>query len=205
MFNMIGIGERAGSGVPDIYAVWEAQGWKAPEAKTGRKTGGIRNNNRRYLSASALFSLLFPRYALFIKELTGKGRIHCVSVCCRRSAGRGIFHPAGGPLCAGDPGRAGKSREAAGRNRIAGAESQITGPFDRQNRTNRDKKRFLEGVFCFFPVCVTKFLEVYEHISYTEAREKVRTSGRKPRNMKNPQGREHNRRKREGARKKKNK
>lgn len=30
MFNMIGIGERAGSGVPDIYAVWEAQGWIAP-------------------------------------------------------------------------------------------------------------------------------------------------------------------------------
>ena len=23
MFNMIGIGERAGSGVPDIFAVWE--------------------------------------------------------------------------------------------------------------------------------------------------------------------------------------
>ena len=33
MFNMIGIGERAGSGVPDIYAVWEAQGWKAPEVE----------------------------------------------------------------------------------------------------------------------------------------------------------------------------
>lgn len=30
MFNMIGIGERAGSGVPDIYAVWDVQGWIAP-------------------------------------------------------------------------------------------------------------------------------------------------------------------------------
>lgn len=30
MFNMIGIGERAGSGVPDIYAVWESQGWITP-------------------------------------------------------------------------------------------------------------------------------------------------------------------------------
>ena len=30
MFNMIGIGERAGSGVPDIYAVWESQGWESP-------------------------------------------------------------------------------------------------------------------------------------------------------------------------------
>lgn len=31
MLNLIGIGERAGSGVPDIYSVWENQGWIAPE------------------------------------------------------------------------------------------------------------------------------------------------------------------------------
>ena len=31
MFNMIGIGERARSGVPDIFSVWEQQGWKEPE------------------------------------------------------------------------------------------------------------------------------------------------------------------------------
>lgn len=31
MLNLIGIGERAGSGVPDIYSVWEQQGWKQPE------------------------------------------------------------------------------------------------------------------------------------------------------------------------------
>lgn len=31
MFNMIGIGERAGSGVPDIYSVWESQGWIEPQ------------------------------------------------------------------------------------------------------------------------------------------------------------------------------
>ncbi len=31
MFNLIGIGERAGSGVPDIYSVWEQQGWNQPE------------------------------------------------------------------------------------------------------------------------------------------------------------------------------
>lgn len=30
MFNMIGIGERAGSGVPDIFAVWKSQGWEPP-------------------------------------------------------------------------------------------------------------------------------------------------------------------------------
>ena len=31
MFNLIGIGERAGSGVPDIYAIWENQGWIEPQ------------------------------------------------------------------------------------------------------------------------------------------------------------------------------
>lgn len=30
MFNMIGIGERTGSGVPDIFSVWEQEGWKEP-------------------------------------------------------------------------------------------------------------------------------------------------------------------------------
>ena len=30
MFNLINIGERAGSGVPDIFRVWEEQGWKEP-------------------------------------------------------------------------------------------------------------------------------------------------------------------------------
>ena len=31
MFNLIGIGERAGSGVPDIYSVWNDQNWREPE------------------------------------------------------------------------------------------------------------------------------------------------------------------------------
>ena len=30
MFNLINIGERAGSGVPNIFQVWEAQGWTEP-------------------------------------------------------------------------------------------------------------------------------------------------------------------------------
>lgn len=29
--KLIGIGERAGSGVPDIYSVWNQQGWEPPE------------------------------------------------------------------------------------------------------------------------------------------------------------------------------
>ena len=31
MFNLIGIGERAGSGVPDIFSIWENERWKEPE------------------------------------------------------------------------------------------------------------------------------------------------------------------------------
>ena len=31
LFNMIGIGERAGSGVPDIFEVWKEEGWIQPE------------------------------------------------------------------------------------------------------------------------------------------------------------------------------
>lgn len=33
MFNLINIGERAGSGVPNIFNVWEDEGWKEPEIK----------------------------------------------------------------------------------------------------------------------------------------------------------------------------
>ncbi|EXM41015.1 hypothetical protein RASY3_02725, partial [Ruminococcus albus SY3] len=30
MFNLIDIGERAGSGIPNIYRVWDRQGWEPP-------------------------------------------------------------------------------------------------------------------------------------------------------------------------------
>jgi predicted HTH transcriptional regulator len=30
LFNLLGLGERAGSGIPNIYAVWKSQGWEAP-------------------------------------------------------------------------------------------------------------------------------------------------------------------------------
>ena len=30
MFNLIDIGERAGSGIPNIYRIWDKQGWEAP-------------------------------------------------------------------------------------------------------------------------------------------------------------------------------
>ena len=31
MFNLLGIGERAGSGIPEIFEVWRNEGWKEPE------------------------------------------------------------------------------------------------------------------------------------------------------------------------------
>ncbi len=33
MFNLISIGEHAGSGVPDIYSVWQAEGWEDPQVE----------------------------------------------------------------------------------------------------------------------------------------------------------------------------
>ncbi len=33
MFNLINIGERAGSGIPNIYMVWNKQGWQLPTIK----------------------------------------------------------------------------------------------------------------------------------------------------------------------------
>ena len=32
MFNLIDIGERAGSGIPNIFRVWREPGWPAPES-----------------------------------------------------------------------------------------------------------------------------------------------------------------------------
>jgi predicted HTH transcriptional regulator len=33
MFNIIGIGECAGSGISDIYQVWEDEGWVTPKVE----------------------------------------------------------------------------------------------------------------------------------------------------------------------------
>ena len=30
MFNLIDIGKRAGSGIPNIYRIWDKQGWEPP-------------------------------------------------------------------------------------------------------------------------------------------------------------------------------
>jgi len=31
MFNLVNVGERAGSGIPNIYAVWKNEGWDEPQ------------------------------------------------------------------------------------------------------------------------------------------------------------------------------
>ena len=31
MFNLLDIGERAGSGIPNIYNVWKTQNWESPQ------------------------------------------------------------------------------------------------------------------------------------------------------------------------------
>ena len=60
MFNLIGIGERAGSGVPDIYSVWEQQEWESPEVmeeygpdRTILKLSFIKSADKKTLIKSA--------------------------------------------------------------------------------------------------------------------------------------------------------
>ena len=42
LFNLLGIGERAGSGIPDIYQVWEDQGWEMPVVEESYNPDRIR-------------------------------------------------------------------------------------------------------------------------------------------------------------------
>lgn len=60
MFNLIGIGERAGNGVPDIYSVWEQQGWRRPEVieeygpdRTILKLSFVKNTDKKALIKNA--------------------------------------------------------------------------------------------------------------------------------------------------------
>ncbi|HJD48255.1 MAG TPA: putative DNA binding domain-containing protein [Candidatus Mediterraneibacter norfolkensis] len=78
MFNLIGIGERTGSGVPDIYSVWEQQGWDQPEVieeygpdrtilklsfvkktaiKNGDKKTAIKNGDKKKISKKTMQQL----------------------------------------------------------------------------------------------------------------------------------------------------
>lgn len=55
MFNLINIGERAGSGIPMICSVWKKQGWEAPSFKESfqpeRTTVTLILNQRRFMDS----------------------------------------------------------------------------------------------------------------------------------------------------------
>ena len=81
MFNLIGIGERAGSGVPDIYSVWEQQGWKQPEVleeygpdRTILKLSFAKSEDKKALIKSADKKTLIKSVDKDKKEFTHKTR-----------------------------------------------------------------------------------------------------------------------------------
>ena len=86
MFNLIGIGERAGSGVPDIYAVWDSQGWRKPIVKeeyTPDRTILIlpftekqaEKTSRKASEIAAQIGLSPARTRVLPAELSAEGRI----------------------------------------------------------------------------------------------------------------------------------
>ena len=86
MFNLIGIGERAGSGVPDIYAVWDSQGWRKPIVKeeyTPDRTILIlpftekqaEKTSRKASEIAAQIGLSPARTRVLLAELSAEGRI----------------------------------------------------------------------------------------------------------------------------------
>lgn len=86
MFNLIGIGEHAGSGVPDIYAVWDSQGWRKPIVKeeyTPDRTILIlpftekqaEKTSRKASEIAAQIGLSPARTRVLLAELSAEGRI----------------------------------------------------------------------------------------------------------------------------------
>ena len=86
MFNLIGIGERAGSGVPDIYAVWDSQGWRKPIVKeeyTPDRTililpfteNQAEKTSRKASEIAAQIGLSPARTRVLLAELSAEGRI----------------------------------------------------------------------------------------------------------------------------------
>ena len=47
MFNLVNIGERSGSGVPNIFNTWEDQGWKEPVIEERAKKTSEENKRRK--------------------------------------------------------------------------------------------------------------------------------------------------------------
>ena len=93
MFNMIGIGERAGSGIPDIYNVWENEGWAVPVVeesynpdrtrlslefakkqaiKTNDKKQTIKTNDKKQTSKTEIHREKIRKYLAFNKLASAK-------------------------------------------------------------------------------------------------------------------------------------
>lgn len=67
MFNLIRIGERAGSGVPDIFTTWENEGWIMPEVEEQYKP------DRTILKLSFVSKAVSPDFQKSDHALSGKG------------------------------------------------------------------------------------------------------------------------------------
>ncbi|MBS0654883.1 MAG: putative DNA binding domain-containing protein, partial [Verrucomicrobia bacterium] len=65
MFQLIGLGEQAGSGVPKIYKNWDAQHWKKPELEE-------RFESNQTVLVLRMTSLLPENVVAYLKETLGK-------------------------------------------------------------------------------------------------------------------------------------
>ncbi len=78
MFNLVDIGERAGSGIPNIFSVWKKQGWNAPTisesfeperiilsldvSKNGDKKAAIKSGDKKAATKTALHKQAIVEY-----------------------------------------------------------------------------------------------------------------------------------------------
>lgn len=86
MFNMVDIGERAGSGIPNIYNVWKKQGWSVPEIsenieperitlslqieKSSDKRVAIKNSDKKFIGKTKLHKAAIIDY--LTEKITAK-------------------------------------------------------------------------------------------------------------------------------------
>ena len=106
MFNMIGIGERAGSGIPDIYNVWENEGWAVPVVeesynpdrtrlslefakkqaiKTNDKKQTIKTNDKKQTSKTEIHREKIRKYLAFNKLASAKELASIIELSAERT------------------------------------------------------------------------------------------------------------------------
>ncbi len=64
MFNLIDIGERAGSGIPNIFRVWREQGWSEPEIAESLDPPRVALSLQLSLQAKSSYKKTLPRAAM---------------------------------------------------------------------------------------------------------------------------------------------